>query len=557
MALTILDIQIRCHANSSAGKSSPTTGKAPGGGWNDSEIEMLEAAIVEELETSSSGTEGGDYRSRKEIKNSFVEKTNELFGENHSDLRKFDHAHGNRHNDTSMPSSLFNFQRYFEGSTAGHTTGRRTNLDEEGPKRVQILYRYFGRGRARRRIDTSIPFILLGGNIDHWTKLGEALSKKGFNAIACEFPANSTSFDSSERMLGNELVSTILDALRWRRAIVVGCDTCGAISTLEAANYLAPDKVLGVMLCGNFEGIQRYLLHEMEFDFDPKHHRMLDEYLLRHVDCPSGIISDGNTLKRKQGFGETSELMFMSEDYDNLRCVILGGGEAPHRRTPEQLSWVLARFVEEKIVGLSGVNISTPTKKLVHRDSSTFRKNHLDSLDTLSSSMYLTLLDLKETMLSPQSVLVSGRLIAYALLYIACGKAIVTQYRSIQNAFSAIQVSCNYLKKWQKQIRSFLFSEWTRKLGIVFFPFRFTFKPLRRSRSRDAFQDSPEFTTSMIDEKGNGSKDSGINTEDKYELTTPTIDDKGNDPYPDDMEDEKINEKEFVPFYFEFGTFSV
>ena len=195
MALTLLDIQIRCHANSSASKSSPTTGKAPGGGWNDNEIEMLEAAIVEELETSSTGTEGGDYRSRKEITNSFVEKTNELFGENHSDLRKFDHADGSRHNDTSMPSSLFNFQRYFEGSIAGHTTGRRTNLDEEGPKRVQILYRYFGRGRARRRIDTSIPFILLGGNIDHWTKLGEALSKKGFNAIACEFPANSTSFD--------------------------------------------------------------------------------------------------------------------------------------------------------------------------------------------------------------------------------------------------------------------------------------------------------------------------------------------------------------------------
>eukprot|EP00555_Chaetoceros_dichaeta_P009976 CAMPEP_0198259484 /NCGR_PEP_ID=MMETSP1447-20131203/8664_1 /TAXON_ID=420782 /ORGANISM="Chaetoceros dichaeta, Strain CCMP1751" /LENGTH=347 /DNA_ID=CAMNT_0043946883 /DNA_START=61 /DNA_END=1101 /DNA_ORIENTATION=- len=49
-----------------------------------------------------------------------------------------------------------------------------------------VVYRYFGRSRARSVKSESIPFIVLGPRVDHWKLVGRILSSRGFNVMACE-----------------------------------------------------------------------------------------------------------------------------------------------------------------------------------------------------------------------------------------------------------------------------------------------------------------------------------------------------------------------------------
>ena len=402
-----------------------------------------------------------------------------------------------------------------------------------GGDKQPVLYRYFNRVRARRRVETSVPFILLGsGNVDHWTKLGKALSANGFNVIACELQTEDDDMKEGQHLDGPELVAAVLDALRWRKAVVVGCDKAGALAALEAEAALGAEEVAGVVLIGDLINLRSFLLEEMP-ELDPRHPRLLDEYLLRYVECPSTIVWDGNiaTLKKKGTI--EANLRFPVEAYDSLRCVVLGGGEAPHRRTPEQLAWVLTRFVEEKVVDHKSHVIKVDSRRACKsRPSESYRKNNSDTLDDFASRAILFGLDLRETIMSPESLLVSGRLIAYALMYVALGKAAVAQYRTFQSGVSAVQFSCSQLSKWQHQMFMFLsdlfLKDWqrrTRFARLIFAPLKILRLP-RVNRKRGS-------NSSNDDERSFGVSDA-----------------------PDELK-ERIEEEEDFPFIFRFGSSSV
>lgn len=434
-------------------------------------------------------------------------------------------------------------QNEFSSRLGVDMEGVRSNpeLDEfdlfrtDGNKRP-VLYRYFNRVRARRRVETSVPFILLGsGNVDHWTKLGKALSANGFNVIACELQIDDESKQSAtnnERVDGPELVAAVLDALRWRKAIVVGCGKAGALAALEAEERLGAEEVAGVVLVGDLIELQPFLLEEMP-ELDPRHPRLLDEYLLRYVKCPSTIVWDGNVAALKKRGTIEANLRFPEEAYDALRSVVLGGGEAPHRRTPEQLAWVLTRFVEEKVDGRSNQSSKMKSRHSSDiRPSESYRRNHSETLDDYASRAILFGLDLKETIMSPESLLVSGRLIAYAMMYVAFGKAAVAQYRTFQSGVSAVQFSCNQLSKWQQQFFGFLMDlfckDWQRRIRFIrllLVPLKILrFPRINRNRGKDA--------TDNVESKDN----SGEKKDDLKAL---------------------IKDDEDIPFIFRFGSYSV
>ncbi len=82
-----------------------------------------------------------------------------------------------------------------------------------------------------------IPFIILGPSIGHWHAIGELLSSKGYSVMACEVqpPAADGTFSAE----GTEAVVTaVLKAMRWRQAVVVGCDF-GNVVALKAALRLS------------------------------------------------------------------------------------------------------------------------------------------------------------------------------------------------------------------------------------------------------------------------------------------------------------------------------
>mmetsp|Transcript_20903 Transcript_20903/g.31846 ORF Transcript_20903/g.31846 Transcript_20903/m.31846 type:complete len:497 (-) Transcript_20903:112-1602(-) len=396
----------------------------------------------------------------------------------------------------SIEQTLTNSTRLLQG---------REGSDEKGSESMKpVVYRYFGRGRARRHI--SIPFILLGsGSVDHWNSVGKKLSSKGFNVMACELDPDGIDHNANgstklkNRQRGDEVVAAILDALRWRQAVLVACDAVGAVAALEAAYELAPDEVAGIVLCGNLAEVVPFIVkNSPQPHLDTNNPRLIDDYILQNIDCPFSIVSDGNALTSKRAT-DFSSSFYAEERYQGLRSIVIGGGEAPHRRSPEQFSWVLARFVEEKIAGPKVPEVPQLQKR--EGDAANIRvKQRIAAVDNFMSQVMMLGLDLKEGMLSPESLVVSGRLVAYALVYIACGKVAIAQYRSVRCGISAIQFSCHQLTKFQKQIGLFLFDlllkDWQRKAkfcnSIAAIPRRILLFPFRNNRGCNVEDGDPD-----------------------------------------------------------------
>merc|ERR1712238_449750 len=137
---------------------------------------------------------------------------------------------------------------------------------------------------------------------------------------------------------------------------------------IEAAIKLAPDRVAGLVLCGDLSGTQEYMKNTViNSRLDPSSpigtttnqmqqntHSNLDIFLRNRIDCPSTIVWVGNlsTLSSTRGKKATSSPVSIFDDMHSEiagSSIILGGGSAPHIRLPDQCAWVLTRFVEEKI----------------------------------------------------------------------------------------------------------------------------------------------------------------------------------------------------------------
>jgi len=335
-----------------------------------------------------------------------------------------------------------------------------TNHDHRLPH-SPVIYRYYGKSRSRTRASGSIPFILLGPDIDHWRTTGENLAARGFSVIACERDsleheeeeeegedddddeiAKKQQKDKSFRDWqeedewwkgtdgeGANLILNVLQASRWSKAILVACDS-EAVVAIQAALKLAPEKIAGVVFCGNLmqvdsllEKSHPHLIQEGDF--------AIDTFLRNILPCPFAIAWDGETLYDMPPLSAPSEFDSSSpaECLNGNRCLILGGGIAPHRRQPETFSWALTRFVEDKVapsIPITNERRLLKQVKNVRRDLAG-GEGRLSAMlakikHTFSSSF------LSGDYFSPESFVVYGRVVASALLYASMLKVGIFQY---------------------------------------------------------------------------------------------------------------------------------
>ena len=282
-----------------------------------------------------------------------------------------------------------------------------------------VVYRYFGRSRARTRSCDSIPFIFLGPSVDHWKSTGETLASRGFSVMACE-RLHPDDNDASN------LILAVLDALRWNRVILVGCDKESAVA-IQAALELAPDRIAGLVLCGDLSTAEAMLSRTTP---DGRSHA-LDRFLIENLDCPHTLIWGGDGSHRNTASSS------LSDDLISHRCLILGGGSAPHRRQPEHFAWTLTRFVEEKVVPPLPSHNKPPSRSQIETEIESKKFALPFGLDTI---------------VAPGFLLVAGRVIASAIIFTSFGRVFLYQYENFHQGMILFQSHAKLVQSWPKRL---------------------------------------------------------------------------------------------------------
>jgi hypothetical protein len=286
-----------------------------------------------------------------------------------------------------------------------------------------VVYQYYGRSRIRGNPSDAVHFILLGPNVDHWKAVGQILASRGFNTIACERleKGNLGAKDDKSDDTPN-LVLDLMEALKWKKVILVGCDS-ESILAMETAMMLSPDQVVGLVISGDLSGANQAATEARVGG--------LDSFLQRVLDCPYLIVWEGDSPTIISGSSAHRALETESSD----RCVILGGGSAPHRIKPEQFAWVLTRFVEEKLSIAAPKELSTPrTHPVVNKNSSGQRFGAgRDFLRALRLPFGIN------TLVSPEGRLLLGRAFAAVLFYVTAMRVVFVQYGILRSGLFAIK----------------------------------------------------------------------------------------------------------------------
>lgn len=286
-----------------------------------------------------------------------------------------------------------------------------------------VVYQYYGRSRVRATPNDSVHFILLGPNVDHWKTVGQILASRGFNTIACERVGKGSSQGKiNESDDTPNLVLDLMEALKWKKVILVGCDS-ESILAMETAMMLSPDQVVGLVLSGDLSGANQAASQSRVGG--------LDSFLQRVLDCPFLIVWDGDSPSIISGSSAHRALESNSSD----RCVILGGGSAPHRLKPEQFAWVLTRFVEEKFNMFMPNEPRNPRKQPQVERSSSGQSGVFGSgiLRNLNLPFGVT------SMVSPEGRLLLGRTVAATLFYITAMRVVFVQYGILRSGLFAIK----------------------------------------------------------------------------------------------------------------------
>jgi pimeloyl-ACP methyl ester carboxylesterase len=292
-----------------------------------------------------------------------------------------------------------------------------------------VVYQFYGRSRARGNPSDSVQFILLGPNVDHWKVIGQLLASKGFNAMACErLDKEETGRGADRSKDAPNLVLEILEVLKWNRVVLVGCDR-ESVLAMETAMMLAPDRVAGLVLCGELTEADR-LASDSGFE-------VLDSFLRRIVGCPFVIVWDGDSPTLISGSSAHKAVETNSESSD--RCLILGGGSAPHRTKPEQFAWILTRFVEEKL------EVSNK-KTRVGEWNERAREKSSNLLRTLNVPFGI------DSVVSPEGRLLLGRAAAAALFYIAMMKVAVVQYGILRAGLLGIKSQVDSVATFRRKM---------------------------------------------------------------------------------------------------------
>lgn len=322
-----------------------------------------------------------------------------------------------------------------------------------------IIYRYFGRSRARSTRSDSVPFIVLAPSCDHWKIVSKILAARGFNVMVCErtkeqkiktfgnFKVKGADGQEHQVSEGEALTEAVLDALKWQRAILVGCDE-EAVLAMEAALRLAPDRVAGLVLCGDLSSLQTHIEEQVRaLDGEEDENVNIDDFLEDYVDCPSSIIWDGDASSWSTSNSEDSSSS-VSRAKSGRRNVIIGGGLAPHRRLPEQFAWTLTRFVENRVSLYAqdrGVGDDLSAMEQLERkvDHAMGTKLNNGAWREVLPPRVTKIID---EVFAPGSLLVTGRVIATAIIYLSITKASVFQYHNIKDIRASL-LDPNNLRK--------------------------------------------------------------------------------------------------------------
>jgi hypothetical protein len=325
-----------------------------------------------------------------------------------------------------------------------------------------VVYRYYSRNRARDVADGSIPFIFLGPNVDHWKVAGQELAARGFSVMAVErvrdepessLPPRSNGGDDekgdySPRSDAN-LILGLLEALRWHKVVLVGCDSESALA-IRAAMELAPDRVVGLVLCGNLQAADDFVAN-----IYPQNRRLpgsfaVDRFLQSVLDCPFQIVWDGDVPAMPYFSGSGSDAASSEPLQTSHRSLVLGGGSAPHRRRPELFAWVLTRFVEEKIAPTQVSRFKVPRAR-ARGGQQTLIQGQQGPKAMDHAPKHPLLLSLSE-FLSPGSLVVWGRVVASALFYSTMLKIALFQYESVRGGIININTGIEMVARLRKQI---------------------------------------------------------------------------------------------------------
>ena len=327
--------------------------------------------------------------------------------------------------------------------------------------RYPIIYRYFGRSRARSIKSDSIPFIIFGPSADNFKIVSKILYARGFNVMVCErtkeqkeksriernkrssknFFWTATNSDSGNNLIeGEALTDSVLNALKWNKAILVGCDE-EAILALEAVQNLAPDRIAGLLLCGDLSALEKYAKQISESEVDanePNTDFNLDEFLEENVNCPFSIIWDGDASSWSTSRSELFHSFSVSrEQGETSRSVIIGGGLAPHRRLPEQFAWTLTRFVENRVS--TQINSEDDDILMNHHDQENdIELRHNAVVRSIRQQMVWRrivpprIAQKIEEFFTSGSLLVTGRVLATAIIYISLSRVGLFQYHNLR-----------------------------------------------------------------------------------------------------------------------------
>ncbi|KAL3911947.1 MAG: hypothetical protein SGARI_001396 [Bacillariaceae sp.] len=240
------------------------------------------------------------------------------------------------------------------------------------------------------------------------------------------------------------LILEVADSLKWNRIVLLGCEE-DVVLAMETAMMLAPERVAGLILCGDLTEANRLAQEASGVDD-------VDTFLHRALDCPFVIIWDGGSQSSVVSGSSAHDAIESAVSSGEGRCVILGGGPAPHRTKPEQFAWIMTRFVEERLDYHPRDHLHHMYPHQQQSRQNTRRRHLMSDTDTEEDDDdpyadfpgrvprpngpgFLRNLNLPfgiNSLVSPEGRLLLGRAMAAALFYTSVAKVIVVQYGNLR-----------------------------------------------------------------------------------------------------------------------------